>query len=211
MVKKNLVHASVSIFIFLLAMSYSLNFSKALVNSENPSIATDQEVALIKAFNGQISSTYISRGDTISIYATVGNFGDQTVTVLSLRANFTHFDGNENLNDFYEIRFDTNHRTIGPNETFTGTLRATVDIPEANYNVTIFFSVENIYEAGDNDLGAAARDYYAAHDIFVSVVELGGPSNVILGVGITFGLALVAVIVVLLYGWLKEKLAKRKY
>lgn len=209
MVRKNLIKASVGVFILLLAISYSLNFTKALENSKNESASLNQEVALIQAFNGEISSTYIERGDTVDIYATIGNFGDQTVTVLSLRANFTHFEGNDNLNEFFVTRFDVNHRTIGPNETFTATLRVTIDIPEADYNVTIFFSAENIYE--ESDLGALARNFYAAQDIFVSVVELGGPSNVILGVGITFAAALLIVVLVLVYGWLKEKLAKRKY
>jgi hypothetical protein len=165
---------------------------------------------LIQAFNGNISDTSIIRGDTIYFHATLANLGDQSVTVISLNAEFVHSEGNRQFNREYTVEFDRDHRSIGPEDSFTATMEEVITNAEATYNVSIYFVAENVYDE-TSEFGPPALNYTAVEEVIVSVIDLGGSSNVIIGIGITFGLIVLVVIGIIIYGWLKEKLVKRKY
>ncbi|MHA2358472.1 MAG: hypothetical protein ACXABK_06870 [Candidatus Heimdallarchaeaceae archaeon] len=202
--------ASLCFIFILLALSPISNISKAknMEQTSDPSIAQTDE--LIQAFNGNVSTTYVIRGEAINFFATIANFGEEEVTVLSLNAVFIHLEGLRRFNRRYTVEFDRDHRTIGPHESFTGTLREKIANPEAQYNVSIYFVAENVYDT-TNELGAPALNYTAAFNITVRVVDFGSSSNVILGIGISFAIAVVVVIIIILYGWLRERMSKRKY
>ncbi|MHA1952579.1 MAG: hypothetical protein ACXAAM_01370 [Candidatus Heimdallarchaeaceae archaeon] len=165
---------------------------------------------LIQAFNGNMSDTSIIRGDTIYFHATLANLGEQSVTVISLNAEFVHAEGNSQFNRRYRVEFDRDHRSIGPEDSFTATMEEIITNAEASYNVTIYFVAENVYDES-SEFGPPALNYTAVEDIRVSVVDLGSSSNVIIGIGITFGAIVLIVVGIIIYGWLKEKLSKRKY
>lgn len=211
--KKNLRIKTGTFVLFVLFLTVSVfNLSRAQTNNIEQELPTLQQTNQIEAYNGRISSTYISRGDTVYIFATIGNFGDQVVPVVSLNANFTHRDGNSALNELYTVTIDYDHRNLEPGETFTGTLIAEITNPEARYNVTIYFKAEDVYDPNTGPVGGApAFDFIAAEDVEVHVVDYGGASNVIVGIGLTFAGIVVAIVLFILYGWLREKLHKRKY
>jgi len=211
--KKNLWIKTGTVVLFILVLNVSVfSLSKAQTTNQEQGLPTLQQSYQIEAYNGKISSTYISRGDTVYIFATIGNFGDQVVPVVSLNANFTHIEGNSALNELYSVTIDYDHRDLEPGETFTGTLMAEITNPEARYNVTIFFKAEDVYDPDTGPIGAApALDFNAAEDIEVHVVDYGGASNVVIGIGLTIAGIVVAIVLFILYGWLKEKLQKRKY
>lgn len=165
---------------------------------------------LIQAFNGNISDTSIIRGDTIYFHATLANLGDQEVTVISLTVDFVHVENITRFNRRYVLEFDRDHRTIGPEDSFTATMEEIITNSEASYNVSVYFVAENIYDES-SEFGPPALNYIAVEDVLVSVVDLGTSSSVIIGIGITFGIIVLLIIGVILYGWLKEKLSKRKY
>ena len=81
---------------------------------------------------------------------------------------------------------------------------------EASYNVSVYFVAENIYDES-SEFGPPALNYTAVEDLLVSVVDLGTSSNVIIGIGITFGVIVLVIIGIIVFGWLREKLSKRKY
>ncbi|MCK4972901.1 MAG: hypothetical protein KAS52_06240, partial [Candidatus Heimdallarchaeota archaeon] len=63
-----------------------------------------------------------------------------------------------------------------------------------------------------SEFGAAAIYFIAAENITVSVVDLGSSaSGTIIGLGITFTIMVLSLFGLIFYGWLKERLAKRKY
>ncbi len=196
--KKLLIKLSTFVIFFTLSLNPVTRLTQA------------QSEQYIAAFNGRMSETSITRNNVVSIFATIVNFGDQTITVESLKAEFVHNGGNARLNSTYTQKFDTDHNSLEPGASLTGTLRAEITNPEAEYNVTIYFWAVDVYHPHPS-FGAYGRKYIAAENITVSIVDYGGPSNVIIGVGITFAVAVLGVIVFILYGWIKEKLAKRKY
>ena len=201
------------IIIFMLFITIPMvNFSIAQTNNLDQNLPILQQEYSIDAFNGNISTTIIERGQIVNFYATIGNFGDLVVPVVSLNANFTHVDGNTALNEIYTVTFDLDYRELQPEETFTATLMAEITNPEARYNGSIFFMAEDVYgsDAGPIE-GAPAFQFFAAEEISVHVIDFGGASNVIVGIGITFAAAVVLVVLYILYGWLKERRAKRKY
>jgi hypothetical protein len=165
---------------------------------------------LIQAFNGNISDTSIVRGDTIYFYATLANLGDQEVTVVSLNVDFVHAEGDKRFNKRYRVEFDRDYRTIGPEDSFTATMEEVITNSEASYNVSVYFVAENIYDES-SEFGPPALNYTAVEDLLVSVVDLGTSSNVIIGIGITFGVIVLVIIGIIIFGWLREKLSKRKY
>ena len=196
--KKQLTKVS-TFFIFLtLALNPISNLTQA------------QSEEYIAAFNGTLSSTQIERNHVVSFYATIVNFGDLTIEVESMKADFVHLGGNNRLNSTYTQKFDKNHNSLEPGASLTGTLRAEITNPEADYNVSVYFWAVDEYHP-HSEIGAYPKKYIAAENITVSVVDYGGPSDVIIGVGIAFAVAVVGVIVFILYGWIKEKLKKRKY
>jgi hypothetical protein len=167
---------------------------------------------VIQAFNGNISSTYIVRGDTISFYGTVLNYGDLNSTILSFNAEFRHLTEPDNKRFYrhYSVSIDADHRNLGPGESFTGTLRDEITNPESTYNVSVYFVVEDVYDA-DTEFGAPAWNFTAAENIIVTVIDITSPSGIILGVGVTFAVIVVIVVIVILYGWLKERFTRRKH
>lgn len=169
-----------------------------------------QSAELIAAFNGRMSDTSIVRNNVVSIYATIVNFGDQTIAVESLKADFVHLGGNNRLNSTYTQKFDTDHYLLEPGASLTGTLRAEITNAESDYNVTIYFWAVDEYNPHP-EFGAYGKKYIAAENITVTVLDYGGPSNVIIGVGIAFAVAVAGVIVFILYGWIRDRLKKRKY
>jgi len=165
---------------------------------------------LIQAFNGNISDISIIRGDTIYFHATLANLGDLDVTVVSLNAEFIHAEGIIRFNRLYTVEFDRDHRTIGPEDSFTATMEEIITNAEATYNVSIFFVAENSYDE-TSEFGPPALNYTALDQVVVTVIDLGSSSNVIIGIGVTFGVIVVIVIGIIIYGWLREKLTQRKY
>ena len=208
--KRTNLKASLCFIFIILALSPFANIAKAKNIEQASDTSISQTDELIQAFNGNVSTTYIIRGEAINFFATIANFGQEVVTVLSLNAVFAHLEGTSRFNRRYTVEFDRNHRTIGPGESFTGTLREKIDNQEAQYNVSIYFVAENVYDT-ESELGAPALNYTAAFNITVRVVDFGSSSNIILGIGITFALVVVVVILIILYGWLRERLSKRKY
>ena len=196
--KKQLITAST----FLIFLSLALNPVTRLTQA--------QSGEFIAAFNGRISDSQIVRNNVISIYATIVNFGDQTIKVESLKADFVHLGGNDRLNSTYTQDFDTDHNSLEPGASLTGTLRAEITNAEADYNVTIYFWAIDEYHPHP-EIGAYGKKYIAAENITVSIIDYGGPSKVIIGVGIAFAVAVGGVIVFILYGWIRDKLKKRKY
>lgn len=186
------------------------NASMAENNTPIPAYNQVEQSNVIQAFNGNISTTYIVRGHTISFYGTVLNYGDLNATILSFNAEFIHLEGNNRFNRHYSVSIDEDHRNLGPRESFTGTLRDEITNPESKYNVSIYFVVEDVYDE-TTEFGAPAWNFTAAENIVVTVVDITSPSGIILGVGITFGVGVLIIVVIILYGWLKEKFTKRKY
>ncbi|MCG3225788.1 MAG: hypothetical protein H7645_02635 [Candidatus Heimdallarchaeota archaeon] len=196
--------------IALFATTPFSNVSNAIVSLPITENTFSQTGELIQAFNGNMSDTSIIRGDTIYFYATLANLGDQSVTVISLNAEFVHAENSTQFNRRYTVEFDRDHRSIGPEDSFTATMEEVITNAEASYYVSIFFVAENVYDES-SDFGPPALNYTAVEDVLVSVVDLGSSSNVIIGIGITFGVIVLIVIGIIVYGWLKEKLSKRKY
>lgn len=195
----------------MLTLVTSANITKAEIdyNIQNNSVV--EQSGYIQAVDGGISGEHLVRGEKVNIFATLANFGDLSLDVNSLTAHFKHMDGNVRFDYNYTINFDSNHRTLEPGETFTGTIVAEVVNIEAKYNLTIFFKADDVYNA-PNELGASSIEFIAAENITVSVVDLGSSSSgTIIGIGITFTIIVLALIGLIFYGWLKEKLAKRKY
>ena len=199
----------ITVLVLLVVVSIT-NASMAENNTTVPANNQIEQSNVIQAFNGNISTTYIVRGHTISFYGTVLNYGNLNATILSFNAEFIHLEGNNRFNRHYSVRIDEDHKNLGPGESFTGTLRDEITNPESTYNVSIYFVVEDVYDA-QTEFGAPAWNFTAAENIIVTVVDITSPSGIILGVGITFGVGVLIVIVIILYGWLKERLAKRKY
>ena len=210
MSKKIGLKVSLILIIVLLATTPFSNVSNArdFVPIVDNTIAQTGE--LIQAFNGNISDTSIIRGDTVYFYATLANLGDQEVTVLYLTVDFVHAEGNKRFNKQYRLEFDRDHRTIGPEDSFTATMEEVITNSEASYNVSVYFVAENIYDES-SEFGPPALNYTAVEDLLVSVVDLGTSSNVIIGIGITFGVIVLVIIGIIVFGWLREKLSKRKY
>ncbi|NPD87926.1 MAG: hypothetical protein HGN29_04335 [Asgard group archaeon] len=165
---------------------------------------------LIQAFNGNMSDTSIIRGETIYFHATLANLGDQSVTVISLNAEFVHTENSSQFNSEYSVEFDRDHRSIGPEDSFTATMEEIIINAEASYTVSIYFVAENVYDE-TSEFGPPALNFTAVEGVLVSVIDLGSSSNVIIGIGVTFGVIVIIVIGIIIYGWLKEKLSKRKY
>ena len=211
--KRNLRIKTGTFVIFVLIVTVSVfNLTNAQINNIEQTPPTLQQSEQIQAYNGRISSTYIERGEIVYIFATIGNFGDQVVPVVTLNAEFNHTEGNEALRQLYTVTIDYDHRDLEPGETFTGTLMVEITNPEARYNVTIFFKAEDVYDPNTGPIGGApAFEFEAAKNIEVHIVDYGGASNVILGIGLTFAGIVVAIVLFILYGWLREKLEKRKY
>ena len=181
-----------------------------LAFSPSSRVTRAQSDQLIAAFNGRISDTYITRYQTVYIDATLVNFGDQPIEVETLKADFVHLQGNSRYNTTYTYRFDRDHNSIEPGDSITGTIKTEITNPEAGYNVTIYFLALDAYHPHP-ELGAYNVKYIAAENITVSVVDFGGASNVIMGIGIAFAVAIGGVIIFILYGWIKDKISKRKY
>ncbi|MBY8999437.1 MAG: hypothetical protein KGD64_00820 [Candidatus Heimdallarchaeota archaeon] len=195
----------------LLTLVTASNAIKAEMSNDYQNNQVIEQDGYIQAFEGGISSTNLVRGESVNIFATLGNFGDLSVTVVSLTAHFEHMDGNIRFNENYSVSFDQNYRTLESGDTFTGSIVADVQNIEAKYNLTIYFTAENSYEAA-SELGPPARDFIAAENITVSVVDLSSNSSgTIIGIGIVFVVIVLALIGLIFYGWLKEKLGKRKY
>ncbi len=196
--------------IALFATTPFSNVSNAIVSLPITENTFSQTGELIQAFNGNMSDTSIIRGDTIYFHATLANLGDQSVTVISLNAEFVHTENSTQFNRRYTVEFDRDHRSIGPEDSFTATMEEVITNAEASYYVSIFFVAENVYDES-SEFGPPALNYTAVEDVLVSVVDLGSSSNVIIGIGVTFGVIVLIVIGIIVYGWLKEKLSKRKY
>ena len=196
----------------MLTLVTSANISKAEIDYkiQNSSVI-EQSGGYIQASDGGISEENLVRGEKMNIFATLANFGDLPLDIMSLTAHFKHLDGNVKFDYNYTIKFDSNHRTLEPGETFTGAIIAEVVNIEAKYNLSIYFKAEDVYDS-TSELGAAAEDFIAAENITVSVVDLGSSaSGTIIGLGIVFTIIVLALFGLILYSWLKEKLAKRKY
>ena len=196
--------------LFLFVVVPFTNASIAENSTPVPADNHKEQSNVIQAFNGNISSTYIVRGDTISFYGTVLNYGDLNATILSFNAIFIHLEGNNRFDRHYSVNIDADHRNLGPGESFTGTLRDEVTNPESTYNVSIYFVVEDVYDA-ETEFGAPAWNFTAAENIIVTVIDITSPSGIIVGVGVTFAVIVVIVVVIILYGWLKERFTKRKH
>ena len=196
--------------LLLLVVTPFTNASVAENSTPIPADNHKEQSNVIQAFNGNISSTYIIRGDTISFYGTVLNYGDLNATILSFNANLDHLEGNNRFDRHYSVSIDADHRNLGPGESFTGTLRDEITNPESSYNVTIYFVVEDVYDA-DTEFGAPAWNFTAAENIIVTVIDVSSSSGVIIGIGVTFAVIVAIIIIVILYGWLKEKFSKRKH
>ena len=195
----------------MLTLVTSANTIKAEMDYNIQNSSVIEQSGYIQAFDGGISEENLVRGEKVNIFATLANFGDLSLEVISLTAHFKHLDGNVRFDYNYTINFDHNHRTVGPGETFTGTIVAEVANIEAKYNLSIYFIAEDVYES-DSEFGAAAIPFIAAENITISVVDLGSSSSgTIIGIGITFAIIVLALIGLIFYGWLKERLAKRKY
>jgi hypothetical protein len=197
----------------VLFLLFVIPFTNASIAENSTPVPSDNHIEqsnVIQAFNGNISSTFIIRGDTISFYGTVLNYGDLNATILSFNAEFIHLEGNNRFNRHYSVNIDADHRILGPGESFTGTLKDEITNPESTYNVTIYFVVEDVYDA-ETEFGAPAWNFTAAENIRVTIIDITRTSGVILGVGITFVVIVVIVVIVILYGWLKERFARRKH
>ncbi len=196
--------------LFLLVV---IPFTNASMAENSTPVPTDNHINqsnVIQAFNGNISSTYIVRGDTISFYGTVLNYGDLNATILSFNAEFVHQEENDRFNRHYSVSIDADHRNLGPGESFTGTLRDEITNPQSSYNVTIYFVVEDVYDAS-TEFGAPAWNFTAAENIAVTVIDITSPSGIIIGVGVSFAVIVVVIVIFILYGWLKERFTKRKH
>ena len=196
--KKHLIRASTLLIFLTLALNPVAKTTQA------------QSEEYIAAFNGRLSDTNIIRNSIVSIFATIVNFGDQTITVEYLKADFVHVGGNIRLNSTYTQVFDTDHNSLEPGASLTGTLRTEITNAEAEYNVTIYFWAIDEYNPHP-EIGAYGKKYVAAENVSVTIVDFGGPSDIIIGVGIAFAVAVGGVIVFILYGWLKDRFKKRKY
>ena len=210
MSKKNGLKVGVCLIIALFATTPFSNVSNAIDSLPVTENTFSQTGELIQAFNGNISDTSIIRGDTINFHATLANLGDLSLNVVSLNAEFVHTEGIRQFNRRYTVEFDRDHRSIGPGDSFTATLEEIITNAEASYNVTIFFVAENVYDQ-TSEFVPPALNYTAVEDILVSIVDLGSSSKVIIGIGVTFGVIVLIVIGIIIYGWLKEKISKRKY
>lgn len=188
--------------VFLLLAIFMLN--------PHSNVARAQTEQYIGAFNGRISETYITRNTRVTIQATIVNFGDLEIEVISFNVDFIHLGGNDRFNITYTVNYDFDHRTLEPGASLTGTLREEITSPEADYNVSIYFTALDTYHPHDT-FGPSAVDYIAAENITVSVVDFSGPSNIIIGIGLAFAAGVGIVVIVIIYGWLKEKLTKRRY
>ncbi|MHA1686622.1 MAG: hypothetical protein ACTSYD_09500 [Candidatus Heimdallarchaeaceae archaeon] len=165
----------------------------------------------IQVYNGELSSTRIIRGTKVDIYATIVNLGDKDFAVISLNAEFKHIENLTRFDKTYSVAFDYDHRTLKPNESLTGTLKAEITNPEATYNVSIYFRAEDVYNTS-NPIGEAAyRDFYVASNITVQVIDYAEISNVVFGVGVAFSIGVALVVLFLIYSWLKDKIKSRKY
>lgn len=195
----------------MLTLVTSANIIKAETDYNIQNSSAIEQSGYIQAIGGGISEENLIRGKKVNIFATLANFGDLSLDVISLTAHFKHLDGNVRFDYNYTIDFDYNHRTLEPGGTFTGTIVAEVVNIEAKYNLSIYFTAEDVYDSA-SEFGAAAIDFIAAENITVSVVDLGSSaSGTIIGLGITFTVMVLALFGLIFYGWLKERLAKRKY
>lgn len=197
--------------LIMLTLVTASNITKAEIDYNIQNNSYIEQSGYIQAINGGISDVNLIRGNNMNIFATLANLGDLSLEVLSLTAHFKHLDGNTRFDYNYTVNFDENHRSLGPGDTLTGSIVAEVKNIEAKYNLTIYFKAEDVYDA-TSELGAPARDFVAADNITISVVDLGSNSSgTIIGVGITFTVIVLAIIGLIIYGWAKEKLAARKY
>ncbi|MCK4896079.1 MAG: hypothetical protein KAS47_04675 [Candidatus Heimdallarchaeota archaeon] len=195
----------------MLTLVTSANITKAEIDYNIQTNSVIEQSGYIQASDGGISEEHLVRGEKVNIFATLANFGDLPLDVVSLTAHFKHLDGNVRFDYNYTINFDYNHRTLEPGGTFTGTIVAEVVNIEAKYNLSIYFKAEDVYDS-TSEFGAAAIDFIAAENITVSVVDLGSSaSGTIIGLGITFTIMVLSLFGLIFYGWLKERLAKRKY
>ncbi len=211
MQKKSVRRISFLAILVMLTLVTSANTTKAEIDYNIQNSSVIEQSGYIQAFDGGISKENLVRGEKVNVFATLANFGDLSLDVISLTAYFKHMDGNERFDYNYTINFDQNHRTLESGDTFTGTIVAEVVNIEAKYNLSIIFKAEDVYDSS-SDFGAASIDFTAAENITVSVIDLGSsPTGTIIGIGITFMIIVLALVGLIFYGWLKEKLAKRKY
>ena len=163
---------------------------------------------LIIVMDGSISETVITRGSVVNFHGTAINLGNDSVEILSLNADFIHYENITQYNINYTVGLDLDHRTIGPKETYTATLQAEITNYEAKYKVSIYFVIANPY---NSTVGPVARDFYLINDLNVTVLAKTSSSGPVLLIGTIFAIGIGIVVLYLIYGWLKERRATKKY
>lgn len=163
---------------------------------------------LIIVIDGSISETVITRGSVVNFHGTATNLGNDSVEILSLNADFIHSENRSQYDITYTVGLDLDHRTIGPKETYTATLQAEITNNEATYNVSIYFVIANPY---NSTVGPVARDFYLINDLEVRVLAKTSSSGAVLLIGTIFAIGIGIVALYLIYGWLKERRATKKY
>ncbi|MHA1400617.1 MAG: hypothetical protein ACTSQE_09735 [Candidatus Heimdallarchaeaceae archaeon] len=196
--KGKIILRTLQVFLLLMLSITSFAFS---VKAENE----------IQAYDGQISETNILRNSNVNIYATLVNLGNKTILVHSLNAEFINADGLTKYNKLYTVKYDQDYRELNPGESITGTLNIKVTNAEGSYNVSIFFKATDVYSA-DNPLGEAPiLNYTTGNIITVKVYDRANATGIVAGIGFTF-LGIVGVVTLfILYGWIKERMTKKKY
>lgn len=188
---------SISLVMFLVIVVTSVAYNVNALQDE-----------LIIVMDGSISETVITRGSVVNFYGTVTNLGNDSVEILSLNADFIHYENITQYDITYTVGLDLDHRTIGPKETYTATLQAEITNYEAIYNVSIYFIIGNPY---NSTVGPVARDFYLINDLEVRVLAKTSSSGAVLLIGTIFAIGIGIVALYLIYGWLKERRATKKY
>ncbi|MCG3223345.1 MAG: hypothetical protein H7647_02680, partial [Candidatus Heimdallarchaeota archaeon] len=124
MQKKSVRRISFLAILVMLTLVTSANTTKAEIDYNIQNSSVIEQSGYIQAFDGGISKENLVRGEKVNVFATLANFGDLSLDVVSLTAYFKHMDGNERFDYNYTINFDQNHRTLEPGDTFTGTIVA---------------------------------------------------------------------------------------
>ncbi len=188
---------SISLVMFLVIVITSVAYNVSALQDE-----------LIIVMDGSISQTVITRGSIVNFHGTVTNLGNDSVEILSFNADFIHYENITQYDVTYTVGLDLDHRTIGPKETYTATLQAEITNNEAKYKVSIYFVIGNPY---NSTVGPVARDFYLINDLEVKVLAKSSSSGAVLLIGTIFAIGIGIVALYLIYGWLKERRATKKY
>ncbi len=165
----------------------------------------------IQVYDAQLSEKVILKNTVVDIYATLANLGNKSILVHSLNAEFIAVNASVKNDRVYTHIYDKDHREIGPGDSITGSMKIKVVNPEGTYNVRIFFKATDVYSS-DNPLGEApVLNYTTCYNVTVKIYDKANITGIVAGIGFTF-MGIVGVLgLVLFYGWIKDRINKKKY